>query len=264
MTRKNPLTLLSLPLFSLALLFNSVTNAGAEDKKWINLFNGKDLDGWVIKFTGHDLGENYQKTFQVKDSKLVADYSNYTAFDNNFGHIFYTQKFSNYTLKLEYRFTGEQTSGGPGWAYRNSGIMIHSQPPESMARDQLFPASVEVQLLGGRDTDPRPTANVCTPATHINLNGKLETEHCINSTSATFRGDQWVMVEVEVRNSQMIRHSVNGVTVLEYNAPQVDTTDEETPPYGPAGNLLRDGYIALQAESHPVEFRNIRVLNHDQ
>ncbi len=113
-----------------------------------------------------------------------------------FGHLFYKTPFSHYRLRIEYRFVGDQCPGGPSWAFRNSGVMIHGQPPESMRKDQEFPVSIEVQFLGGNGRDKRPTANVCTPGTNIVMGGKLITQHCTDSKAKTYHGDQWVTVEV--------------------------------------------------------------------
>ena len=165
---------------------------------WISLFNGKDLDGWTPKFAGYAAGVNYKNTFRVIDGNFSVRYDDYDVFDNNFGHIFYKQKYSNYILKLEYRLHGEQTPGGPEWGIRNNGIMVHSQSVESMTIDQYFPRSIEVQLLNGGENGERPNGNVCTPGTHIMMDGKLITQHCINSNSSTNRGNGWVKVEVEV------------------------------------------------------------------
>jgi hypothetical protein len=229
---------------------------------WISLFNGKDLSGWTIKIKGHEPNDNFADTFRVEDGVLKVAYDKYEKFNDKFGHIFHERKFSNYRLRLECRFLGRQTPGGPGWAFRNSGIMIHSQSPESMRKDQDFPVSIEVQLLGGDGKSPRPTANLCTPGTHVVMNGKLITQHCTNSRSKTYHGDQWVKVEVEVRGNSLVRHLVEGELVLEYSEPQLDDSDADArkliEKYGEV--MLRDGYIALQAESHPVEFRNIEIL----
>jgi len=231
--------------------------------QWIQLFNGKDLKDWKMKITGYPAGENYGNTFQVVDGKLKVDYSHYKSFDEKFGHIFYKKKFSYYLLAMEYRFTGEQVNGGPGWAIRNSGAMIHSQSPESMGVKQDFPISIEVQLLGGNGKDERHTANLCTPGTNVVMNGKLFTDHCINSTSKTFHGDQWVRVEVLVLGDSLVKHIVNGDTVLTYEKPQIG--DGAVSNYDPKekvdGKLLKEGYIALQSESHPVEFRKVELLN---
>lgn len=238
--------------------------AGTQDAEWTPLFNGKDLTGWTPKIVGHPLGENWNDTFRVENGAIVVRYDKYEKFDNRFGHLFYKEPFSHYLLRIEYRFVGEQCPGGPGWAWRNSGVMIHGQPAETMRRDQDFPICIEVQFLGGRgDGKPRPTANLCTPGTNVVMNGKLETAHCVSSSSKTIDGDQWVRVEVEVHGDGVIRHKVNGETVLTYEKPQIGggNVSNYDPVVKKDGQLLAGGSISLQAESHPVEFRKVELLN---
>jgi len=245
-------------------LFLIHQSACAQDN-WITLFNGENLDGWTPKFAGYDAGVNYKNTFRVTDGHLSVNYDQYESFDNNFGHIFYKDKFSNYILKLEYRVRGQQVAGGPEWGLRNNGIMVHSQSAQSMGRDQYFPRSVEVQLLGGGSEGETPNGNVCTPGTHIVMAGKLITEHCINSNSVTNRGEEWVTVEVEVSGNKVIRHKINGTVVMEYTNPQIDAHDSETPVTDMEHlTPLSEGYIALQAESHGFDFKNIMLLNLDE
>jgi len=236
----------------------------AERGVWRPLFNGKDLEGWVPKIRGYPLGENYGNTFRVENGvlKVVYDPEYYPQFENRFGHLFYREKFSHYRLRVEYRFVGEQCPGGPGWAFRNSGIMLHCQDPNTMTVEQSFPVCIEVQLLGGGGTGRRPTANLCTPGTHVVMDGKLFTPHCTSSRSKTYHGDQWVTVEVEVHGAGTIRHYVNGELVLEYEKPQLDDGDPDAKRLLAAGisRLLHEGYISLQSESHPIEFRKVEIM----
>lgn len=229
---------------------------------WIALFNGKDLNDWTIKVKGCPAGENYKDTFRVEDGVLKVAYDRYEAFEDRFGHIFYKDKFSKYKLRVEYRFVGEQVKGGAGWALRNNGVMLHCQAPESMAVDQDFPVSIEVQLLGGDGTHPRSTANLCTPGTHVVMEDQLVTRHCIDSRSKTYHGDQWVTVEIEVNGNERVRHLIDGEVVLEYEKPQLDDNDRDAQALIKAGAplMVGEGYIALQAESHPTEFRRIDLL----
>ncbi len=225
---------------------------------WIDLFNGKDLSGWTPKITGHALGENFGNTFRVEDGLLEVRYDNYERFDNQFGHLFYREPFSNYHLLIEYRFVGEQLEGGADWAIRNSGVMLHSQAPETMTLNQDFPVSVEAQFLGGlSDGKPRPTGNLCTPGTDVVYRGTLFTPHCLPSSSKTFAGDQWVRAEMIVHGSKKITHIVNGEIVLEYSEPRL--SDGGLHQQATALALLSSGFIALQSESHPVDFRMVRV-----
>jgi hypothetical protein len=228
---------------------------------WVPLFNGKDLDGWKVKIKGYDLGDNYGDTFRVENGVLKVSYDHYSKFDQKFGHLFYKAPFSHYKLRVEYRFVGDQCPGGPTWALRNSGVMIHGQTPESMRKDQDFPVSIEVQFLGGNGRDERPTANVCSPGTHIVMGGKLITQHCNNSTSKTYHGDQWVNVEVEVHGNGNIVHKVDGETVLEYEKPQYDDRDPDGKRLIKNGEkMISEGTISLQSESHPIEFRKVEIL----
>jgi len=250
-------------LLAIAVTIPCLAQNNADSREWISLFNGKNLDGWVPKITGYPLGENYANTFRVEDGVLKVSYDKYAEFDNKFGHLFYKQKFSHYILVAEYRFTGDQAKGGPSWALRNNGLMLHSQAPETMGKDQDFPISIEVQLLGGAPAGDRPTANVCTPGTEIFRSGAMVRGHCLNSSSATYRGDQWVRVEIEVRGSEHIKHSVEGKTVLEYDLPQIGggNVSNFDPAVKKDGALLNEGYITIQGESHPTEFRKIELLN---
>jgi hypothetical protein len=232
----------------------------AKDPPWIPLFNGKDLTGWTPKIAGFDLGVNHLDTFRVEGGVLKVSYDKYTKFDEHFGHLFYREPFSHYRLRIEYRFVGEQCPGGPGWAVRNSGVMIHGQPPATMRKDQSFPVSIEAQFLGGNGKDARPTGNLCTPGTHVVMDGKLVTRHCTNSTSKTFHGDQWVTAEIEVRGAQSLKHFINGDLVLSYSEPQYDEGDADGKQLIKDGKkLITGGTISLQAESHPVEFRKVEL-----
>lgn len=252
----------SLTYLAILILISSCASENKKEKEeWIQLFNGKNLDNWVIKIKGHPLGENYNNTFRVEDGILKVSYDKYEKFDENYGHIYYYNPFSYYKIRVEYRFTGEQCPGGPSWAFRNNGIMFHCQSPESIKLDQDFPVSIEAQLLGGDGVSERTTMNVCTPGTHIVIDTILVTNHCTNSKSKTFHGDVWVTAELVVYGDSIIHHIVNGDTVLTYSKPQVGGSNKPADYPVPDGTLIKEGYIALQAESHPTEFRKVELLD---
>ena len=253
---------------------NSVGESNQINQNWISLFNGKDLTGWDIKIVGCEIGENYKNNVRVEDGMIRITYDEFDQFDERFGHIYYQQPYSHYKLRFEYRFVGEQLAGGASWNVRNSGIMVHSQSVQSVGKDQHFPVSIEVQLLGGLGEGERTTANLCTPGTMVEMDGMLNRTHCINSTSKTYHGDQWVKVEVVVLGDEAIHHIIEGDTVLSYQKPQIDGVfvdkgrydwEQAYVPDGERwkareGELLKSGYIALQAESHPIDFKNIELL----
>lgn len=245
-----------------ALFFFNFT-VSAQQKGWINLFNGKDLKDWTVKIAKHEVGENYANTFRVSDRKMIVRYDGYADFDKQYGHIFYKKPFSYYILKVEYRFVGDQAKGGEGWAFRNSGAMLHCQDPRTMLKDQDFPISIEGQLLGGDGVKERHTGNVCTPGTTIYMKDKLTTAHCLESTSKTYHGDQWVTAEFLVLGDSVMKHFINKELVMEYTKPQIGggSVTNYDPKVKIDGKPLTAGYISLQSESHPCEFRNIRLFD---
>lgn len=256
------------PLLALAIAapVAMAQDANNEDDQsaWTPLFNGEDLTGWTPKIKGRPLGDNYADTFRVEDGLLKVRFDKYEGeFNERFGHLFYERPLADYRLRVEYRVVGEQAEGGPPWANRNSGVMIYGQAPETMHRDQNFPVSIEVQLLGGQGGErPRPTANLCTPGTHVRLRDRLHTTHCTNSTSPTFQDDEWVTVEIEARGGESIKHFVGGELVLEYSQPQFDPDDADAKRLLDSGvdKMLTGGTISLQAESHPFDFRRVEVM----
>ncbi|NQX43265.1 protein of unknown function [Pedobacter steynii] len=252
---------IGLSLFvSLTFLF---VNHSSAQKGWIDLFNGKDLKDWNIKISKHDYNENYANTFRVEDGLIKVNYDGYENFDQQYGHMFYKTPFSYYLLEVTYRFVGEQAKGGEGWALRNSGAMLHCQAPETMLKNQDFPISVEAQILGGDGTHIRPTSNLCTPGTTVFYEGKLFTPHCLDSKSKTYAGDQWVTAKFLVLGDSVIKHIIDKEVVLEYTKPQIGggNVANYDPKMKEDGKALTGGYISLQSESHPIEFKKVRLYN---
>ena len=164
-------------------------NVAASD--WIQLFNGRDLADWTIKFAKHELGENLHNTFRVEDGLLKIRYDGWPSFNGEFGHIFYKDPFCLLPARRGYRFVGDQVTGAPAWAMRNNGLMLHSPSPRTMLRDQDFPIALEIQLLGGLGKGPRTTANLCTPGSHVVYQGTLHTAtlHQLDVDTFTYDGD---------------------------------------------------------------------------
>lgn len=265
--------LLALVIISAFLQGCDKKNNGTNEE-WQSLFNGRDLTGWDIKIKGHSLNDNYKNTFRVEDSMLRVVYSDYEKFDNQFGHIYTQAPYSYYKLRLQYRFVGDHLADAPVWADRNSGIMLHSQSGKSMEMQQDFPVSLEFQFLCGNGKDSTTTGNVCTPGTVINVNGMRYTDHIQRSRSKTYLKDEWVTATAEVYGDSLIRHIINGDTVLTYTNAMIGE-GFINPQFGwTRGNItdsmlwiskvntaLNEGYIALQAESQPIDFRRIEILN---
>ncbi len=218
-----------------------------EPSKWTTLFNGKNLDGWIVKIAGFEVGENPGNIFRVEDGLLSVSYDAFDNFGGRFGHIFIDRPFTNYHFRCEYRFTGEQAKGGPGWAYANSGAMLSGQSPQSMGKDQKFPNSIEFQFLAQNDSGKRPTGSICTPGTYLDIDGKTTKKHVINSTGIAAPLGEWVVAEAIVKDGK-IQHLINGEVVIECTQPKFDD-----------GTPVTHGWISLQAESHPCQFRKIEI-----
>jgi Domain of Unknown Function (DUF1080) len=234
------------------------------DKQWISLFNGKDLTDWMVKIQHHDINENFGNTFRVEDGMIKVRYDQYGDFNDQFAHLYYKTPFSFYHLVVEYRFVGEQQRGAPSYTLRNSGVMFHSQDPRTMPKEQDWPISIEMQLLGGlSDGKPRPTGNMCSPGTNVVFHGKIAESHCINSSSKTYDGEQWVRAELIVLGDSLVTHIINGDTVLQYSKPQIGggVVNRYDPAIKQDGKLLSSGFIALQSEGHPVDFRKVEIMD---
>jgi hypothetical protein len=230
--------------------------------QWISLFNGKDLNDWTVKIAGHDLNDNYRNTFRVEDGLLKVSYQGYDKFGDRFGSLFHKRRLSHYWLRAEYRFVGKQAAGAPSWAYKNSGLQLHSQAPETMRRDQQFPVSVEFDIVGGRIFGRHPTGDVCENGTRVTIDGVLLTDKCSKRSQITIPGDEWVSVLAEVQGSSRVRQVVNGDLVVEYTDLTLDEKDADARRLMAAGadKSLSSGFISIQANSHPIEFRRIDVL----
>lgn len=231
-----------------------------QSSPWISLFNGKDIDDWWTKIHRHPFNANFGNTFRVADSTIQVRYDQYGDFNDQFGHLYYKTPFSWFHLKLEYKFVGSLQRGAPGYTVLNSGVMFHSQDPHTMPAEQDWPISVEMQFLAGLgDGRPRPTGNMCSPGTEVVYNGVMAKDHCINSTSKTYSRDEWVRAELLVYGDSLVTHIINGDTVLRYSSPQIGggIANRYDPEMKQDGKLLSSGFIALQSEGQPIDFRNI-------
>jgi Domain of Unknown Function (DUF1080) len=252
--------------FTILVAFSSCLTSknAAQKEEWQTLFNGKDLKGWTVKIFHHEVGDNYGNTFRVENGIMQVRYDQYDSFRNRYGHLYFNQPFSYYHLSFEYRFVGEWRKDAPSYTIKNSGVMFHSQDPRTMPKEQDWPISVEMQLLAGLgDGKPRPTGNMCSPGTDVVFKGRIDPRHCIESTSKTYEGEQWVKADLIVLGDSLITHIINGDTVLQYSKPQIGggVANGFDPKIKIDGKSLKTGFIAMQSEGQPVDFRNIKILN---
>lgn len=248
----------------MVLAMHGFSQADANKADWVSLFNGKDINDWIVKIHHHETGENYGNTFRVEDEMIKVRYDQYDKFNEQYGHLYFKTPYSYYHLVIEYRFTGIWRKDAPGYTIRNSGVMLHSQDPRTMPKEQDWPISVEMQFLGGLgDGKPRPTGNMCSPGTDVVYEGRIDPRHCIESSSQTYDGDQWVRAEAIVLGDSLITHIINGDTVLQYSKPQIGggVASRYDPKIKIDGRLLQSGFIALQSEGQEIDFRLVELLN---
>src|SRR3954453_17792097 len=213
------LLLFAIPIFLQSYNAPKVSSKTKASGKWVKLFNGKNLDGWSPKITGYKLGENYGNTFRVENGMLQVRYNKYHTFNNRFGALYYNKKFTNYRLKVEYRFVGDTTHGAPSWGYRDGGIQYHCQPPSTLELNQPFPVCLEYNLLGGNGKDERPSGEICANGIYVEINGKRNSSYCTPPTvKRTLNGDQWITAEIDVHDGK-IRQFINEEEVIQFENP---------------------------------------------
>jgi Domain of Unknown Function (DUF1080) len=263
-----------------ALMFTAIAGGtvfaqgGPNDTVWTKIWNGTNLSDWDIKFQGSALNVNLNNTFRAVDGNLEVNYSGWTGFNNQFGHAGYkVRPFSFYFIRAEHQHWGAQPSGSPGWARENNGLMLHSQSVASMGQNQDFPVSMEVQLLGSGNTesDNNSTLNLCTPGTAFYTTptgGTRNDSHCFSASTNTRVGTGvWQWSSVLVMGDSIIRHyngpTATGTPTLTWYRPVRATNSGAGGITIPMVNNERitEGYITIQAETHPYRFRTIEVLN---
>jgi hypothetical protein len=234
------------------------------EKKWTSLFNGKNLDGWNMKIAGFPLGENFGNTFRVANGIISIRYDQYgDNFNSRFGALYYNRKLSNYRLKVEYRFVGETASGAPTWGFRDSGVQFHGQDPASLELKQQFPVCLEYNLHGGNGKEDRPTGEICTSGTTVEIKGKVNESFCTPpDVKRTFHGDQWVTLEIDSKDGKFI-HYVNGEEIMRFENPRYNPKHEYGKKFLTDSNpIIKDGYISIQSNSHPIDIRKVEIMEY--
>jgi hypothetical protein len=243
-------------------LYSCKTSQNQEGLEWKPLFNRRNLENWVPKIHHHEVGDNYANTFRVVGDRIQVNYDGYEKFDDRYGHLFYDQVFSSFHLKFQYRFINQFMEDAPSFTYRNSGVMFHSQAPETILKEQDWPISVEYQMLADWEKEPnRSTGNMCSPGTEVYFEGEMDPRHCISSSSKTYQWHEWVEADLIVYGDSLVIHKVNGEEVLRYTKPQIGggVANRFDPEIKIDGKRLTEGYIGLQSEGQGVEFKEIWI-----
>ena len=131
-----------------------------------------------------------------------------------------------------------------------------------MRKDQEFPVSAEFDIVGGRLLGSHPTGDVCENGTRVTIAGAVLLAKCSKLSPVTIPGDEWVTILAEVQGAARVRQIVNGQLVVEYTDIVLDDKDPDAARLLNFGGdrSLGSGYISIQANSHPIEFRRIEIL----
>jgi len=214
--------------FALALLL-AIPIAAGPGPEWRDLFNGKDLTGWVNVNTAKD-------TWSVEDGMLVCS-------GKPTGVMRTERQYENFLLHVEWMHT---EPGG------NSGMFLWSGPKP--APNSPFPPGIEVQMLEldwpklnpDRDGKPRPLAYV---------HGELFGVQGVKTTPDNPRGDRSMSIENRCKprgewNTYDVV-AIDGVLKLSVNGKFVNGISKAT---------QKKGYLCMESEGAKIYFRNIRIL----
>ncbi|MFT4734662.1 MAG: hypothetical protein ACI9DJ_000951 [Algoriphagus sp.] len=251
--------ILTLILASLLLACIALKSKIDDPMKWVSLFNGENLEGWQIKIAGHELDVNIHETFRVEEGMLKIRYDKYDNYGTQYGAIYTDKAYSNYRLRMEYRFTGDTAVGSPGWGYRDSGVQYHCQDPKTIEVDQSFPFSLEYNLHGGDENNERPTGQICANGTLITLDGEVVKGCQQPNPAVVIKGDDWAILEIDVQGAK-IKQFINGVEVLSFSNPRLDPEHAVAKTFIKQNEMLTNGFISLQSNSHPIDFRKIEIM----
>lgn len=236
---------------------------------WERLFNGVDFTGWTFYQDGKGLVDDTQAAVVENGIVHMLGPRHRGGDRPGMGHIATVREYSNYHLRLEYRF-GESRFEPRLLAKRNSGVLYHMYPQ----KDRVWPNGVEFQLeesdvgdavlinsrcypgadLGGTPAWPNqvpllPRPTFVTPPEprmalerqHVKKNGDFERRMDWNTIELLAIGDK-------------AAHLVNGrivTTLFELVAQEVVNRDVYRP--------LTGGRIGLELEAAEVMFRNVEI-----
>jgi len=183
----------------------------------IALFNGRDLAGWtmVLKDDGAVVSN---ATWQVVDGEIRCSGS-------PLGYLATQQSYADYTLRLEWRWTGKAV---------NSGVFVLKSGPD----DQFLPRAIEVQLKKGRAGD----IVLLNQATANGLENPGIRVIAREGETVELSEGEWNRLEITVKDRR-VTVTVNGV--LQNNIQDA---------YAAAGQ------ICLQSEGGAIAFRDLTLV----
>lgn len=205
------------------------TERPTEVAQWVDLFNGRDLSGWVDVNTDPD-------TWTVKDGLLECS-------GTPIGVMRSEKQYENFVLHIEWR---HMKRGG------NSGVFVWSEG--SVPDGQNLPKGMEVQMLELDWVNQNPLKN--GDPNHIGyISGELFGAGGLTATPDNPRGSRSMSVELRCKGAGQWNVydvvCVDGTVKLAINGKFVNSIRDSS---------VRKGYLCLESEGSEVHFRNIRIL----
>jgi hypothetical protein len=200
--------------------------APAPAQEFHDLFNGKDLDGWVAEGA-----KEYKVDGQVKPVWTVQD-GLLSCAGSGYGFLRYDKKvFDNFVLHVEYRMH-------PGTRMCNSGIGIRTTAFDPRMSQETRPSyfGYEVQLLddAGKPADKHSSGSLY--------------RYVAPKTNPVRAGPEWNSIDIEC-NGPRIRITINGEEVINVDQSKIDEIKKKP----------LKGYVCLQNHGGKIDFRNVRV-----
>jgi hypothetical protein len=211
-----------LSLSFLLLLLSAVGGRAAENDqdRFEPMMNGQNLDGWVNVNCA-------PSTWSVRDGLIYCT-------GKPIGELRTNRMYQNFILEAEWRHLQPQG---------NAGIFVWADALP--ARGQPFHRAVEVQVLDGREGPGHTSDGDVFPihgATMVPANGRGGGMRSFPTEKRSRPSPQWNHYRIECVDGN-IRLAVNGKVVTE---------GSQCSP--------RKGYICLESEGSPVEFRNLKIM----
>ena len=187
------------------------------------LFNGKDLDGWVVEQRPYkDKSGRTTPNWSVRDGLLTCE-------GKTFGFLRYDrQQFTDFALHVECRLLPKS----------NTGIGIRTVPYDPRKDSQTRPSyrSYEVQV---QDDEGKPPSKHSTGSLY---------RYVAPKANPIKRAPEWNTVDVECIGPR-IRVTINGQEVLDVDQSTIKEIKDKP----------LKGYVCLQSHTGKVEFRNVRI-----
>ncbi len=206
-----------------AVTYLALPGAGPSGES-IELFNGKDLSGWVVEGP---------KDYKDKDGRLLPMWTVQdgiiTCAGKAFGFLRYEkQQFADFALHVEYRMAPNGNSG--------VGIRTISFDPKRSMQTRPSMACYEVQLLD----------DAGKPATK-HSSGSLY-RYVAPRVNPVKPSPEWNQVDIECRGPRILVR-INDQTVQDVDQSTIQELKKKP----------LQGYICLQSHTYQVEFRNVRI-----